>query len=249
MADAIAGSQRREDSTFDGLMREADVAMYAAMAKGKNRVEQYDAGLDDLALARLALKADVGDAAGRGELVLDYQPIVDLDTGLLVGLEALVRWQHPTRGLLPPSPFIEVAEETGAIIDIGAFVLETAANQIQRWQRRYGLPALSMSVNVSVRRSPPTRSTPCWPCRCRCRTSDSSHPSALLNSRRPTRHRPIARNAWRAPNGPNAQHGSELRCTDKTRHDTTRHDQCGSSRLRGRGPTPPGQECGARLRP
>ena len=141
---------RQAHSTFDELMREADVAMYAAKARGKNRVEQYDAGLDDLAVARYELKTDVDGAADRGELVLDYQPIVDLETGLLVGLEALVRWQHPNRGLLPPSAFIEVAEETGAIIGIGAFVLETATRQLQQWQRRYGLPDLCMSVNVSV---------------------------------------------------------------------------------------------------
>jgi diguanylate cyclase (GGDEF)-like protein len=147
---SVGMAMRREDSTFDGLMREADVAMYAAKGKGKNRVERYDAGLDDLAIARHVLKADLDGAASRGELVLDYQPVVDLDTGLLVGLEALVRWQHPTRGLLPPSTFIELAEETGAIIGIGAFVLETAARQTQLWQRRYGLPDLWLSVNVSV---------------------------------------------------------------------------------------------------
>ena len=147
---SVGLAMRQDHSTFDGLMREADVAMYAAKGKGKNRVERYDAGLDDLAVARHALKADLGGAADRGELVLDYQPMVDLDTGLLVGLEALVRWQHPTRGLLPPSAFIELAEETGAIIGIGAFVLETATRQVQRWQRRYGLPELWVSVNVSV---------------------------------------------------------------------------------------------------
>jgi diguanylate cyclase (GGDEF)-like protein len=142
---------RHEHSTLEGLMREADVAMYAAKAKGKNRVEAYDAGLDDVAIARQGLKADVGTAAARGELVLDYQPIVDLDTGRFVGLEALVRWQHPSRGLLPPSEFIELAEETGAIVDIGAFVLEKAARQVQSWRRRYGQPDLWLSVNVSVR--------------------------------------------------------------------------------------------------
>jgi diguanylate cyclase (GGDEF)-like protein len=141
---------RHDRSTFDELMREADVGMYAAKAKGKNRVEQYDAALDDLTMARHQLKADVCTAADRGELVLDYQPLVDLDSGQLLGLEALVRWQHPSRGLLPPSAFIDVAEETGAIIGIGAYVLETAADQLRRWQRRYALPELSMSVNVSV---------------------------------------------------------------------------------------------------
>jgi diguanylate cyclase (GGDEF)-like protein len=147
---SIGLAMRHQHSTFDGLMREADVAMYAAKGKGKNRVEQYDASLDDLAVARHALKADLAGAADRGEFVLDYQPIVDLNTGLLAGLETLVRWQHPTRGLLPPSTFIEVAEETGDIIDIGTFVLETATRQAQQWQRRYRRPELLMSVNVSV---------------------------------------------------------------------------------------------------
>jgi diguanylate cyclase (GGDEF)-like protein len=147
---SIGLAVRHDHSTFDELMREADVAMYAAKAKGKNRVEQYDAALDDLALARHQLKADVGTAASRGELVLDYQPMVDLNSGQLRGLEALVRWQHPLHGLLPPSAFIDVAEETGAIISIGAYVMETATDQLRRWQRRYGLPELWMSVNVSV---------------------------------------------------------------------------------------------------
>jgi diguanylate cyclase (GGDEF)-like protein len=147
---SVGLAMRRDDSTRDGLMREADVAMYAAKAKGKNRVERYDAGLDDLAVARNLLKLDLGDAVDKGELVLDYQPMVDLESGLLVGVEALVRWQHPTRGLLPPSEFIELAEETGAILSIGAFVLSHAAEQVQVWQRRYGLPTLWLSVNVSV---------------------------------------------------------------------------------------------------
>jgi diguanylate cyclase (GGDEF)-like protein len=148
---SVGLAMRRPDSTPVGLMRQADVAMYAAKAKGKSRVENYDADLDEAALARSVLKTDLAGAATRGELVLDYQPVVDLETGLLVGLEALVRWQHPTRGLLPPSEFIEVAEQTGDIVSIGSFVLRTAASQLLGWQRRYGLPHLWMSVNVSVR--------------------------------------------------------------------------------------------------
>jgi len=147
---SVGLAMRQDVSTFDALMREADVAMYAAKGKGKNRVERYDAGLDGLVVARHLLKADVGAAADRGELVLDYQPVVDLETGALVGLEALVRWLHPTQGLLPPSAFIDVAEETGAIIGIGAWVLATATHQVHCWQRRYGLPGLWISVNVSV---------------------------------------------------------------------------------------------------
>jgi diguanylate cyclase (GGDEF)-like protein len=147
---SVGLAMRSENSTAAGLMREADVAMYAAKGRGKNRVEAYDAGLDDLAMARHLLKTDLDGAADRGELVLDYQPVVDLDTGMLLGAEALVRWQHATRGLLPPSQFIELAEETGAIVGIGAFVLRTAAAQLRLWQRRYRLPELWMSVNVSV---------------------------------------------------------------------------------------------------
>jgi len=84
------------------------------------------------------------------ELIVDYQPVVDIGTGTLVGLEALVRWRHPTRGLLPPAAFIGPAEESGAVISIGDWVLATATSQLTRWQRRYGLPDLWMSVNVSV---------------------------------------------------------------------------------------------------
>jgi len=102
-------------------------------------------------------KADLADVAERltevaerGELVIEYQPIVDLTDGTFVGVEALVRWQHPTRGLLPPSAFIELAEHTGAIVGIGSWVLETAACQLLSWQRRYGLRELWLSVNVSA---------------------------------------------------------------------------------------------------
>ena len=148
---SVGMAMRRDGSTLDALMRDADVAMYAAKAKGKNRVEHYDVGLHDLAVERLALSAELGGAVERGELVVEYQPVVDLETGEIVGLEALVRWLHPTRGLLPPSAFIELAEETGAIIGIGASVMDTAAHQLRQWQARYNLPKLSMSVNVSVR--------------------------------------------------------------------------------------------------
>jgi diguanylate cyclase len=148
---SVGMAMRREHSTVDALMRDADVAMYAAKAKGKNRVEHYDADLHDLAVERQVLMVELGGAVERGELVVEYQPVVDLKTGGIEGLEALVRWQHATQGLLPPSAFIGLAEETGAIIGIGAWVMETAARQLRQWQLRYNLPKLSMSVNVSVR--------------------------------------------------------------------------------------------------
>jgi diguanylate cyclase (GGDEF)-like protein len=147
---SVGMALRREGSTLDTLMRDADVAMYAAKAKGKGRVEYYNADLHDLEVERQLLKVELGGALERGEFVVEYQPAVDLATGELVGLEALVRWQHATRGLLPPSTFIGLAEESGAIVGIGALVMATAAHQLRQWQHRYNLPALWMSVNVSV---------------------------------------------------------------------------------------------------
>jgi diguanylate cyclase (GGDEF)-like protein len=147
---SVGLAMRTEGSNFDTLMRQADIAMYAAKGKGKNRVERYDGRLDELAGRRLLLKGEVGGAAARGELVAHYQPVIDLETGRFVGVEALVRWQHPTLGLLPPAAFIEVAEETGAIRSIGAWMLETATRQVQEWRRRFGLDGLWLSVNVSV---------------------------------------------------------------------------------------------------
>jgi diguanylate cyclase (GGDEF)-like protein len=141
---------RGEHSTYVDLMHQADVAMYAAKGRGKSRVERYDPGLEQSAAARQELRAEIALAVTRKELVVEYQPLVDLDTGDLVGVEALVRWRHPTRGLLPPSEFIPAAEDGGTIVGIGDFVLRTAAADLLRWQRRYGRPELWVSVNVSV---------------------------------------------------------------------------------------------------
>jgi diguanylate cyclase (GGDEF)-like protein len=110
----------RQDSDPDSLMVEADVAMYIAKSLGKNRVEHYDVTLHETISAHQALKVDLFAAAARNELVLEYQPIVDLDAGDVAAVEALVRWQHPVRGLLPPSAFIGIAEESGAILSVGA---------------------------------------------------------------------------------------------------------------------------------
>jgi EAL domain-containing protein (putative c-di-GMP-specific phosphodiesterase class I) len=118
---------------------------------GKNRVERYDVALHETVIEHQALRADLSAAASGEELVIEYQPIVDLATGSVEALEALVRWQHPTRGLLPPSAFIGIAEDSGAILSIGSWVLETGARQLVNWQRRYRLPELSLSVNVSMR--------------------------------------------------------------------------------------------------
>ena len=136
--------------SLDEVMQDADMAMYSAKGQGKNRVECYDASLHIAVVEHHGLKADVSHAAEREELVLDYQPVIDLITGDLIGVEALVRWQHPTRGLLPPSAFIDLAEKTGAMSGIGLWVLDEAIRQMDSWQRRYHLPELVLAVNVSA---------------------------------------------------------------------------------------------------
>jgi EAL domain-containing protein (putative c-di-GMP-specific phosphodiesterase class I) len=125
--------------------------MYTAKGNGKHRAEVYDGGDNNQIAMRHRLKAELSTATTLDQLILDYQPIGDLHTGTLVGLEALARWQHPTQGLLPPSAFIALAEESGAILGVGAWALETAAKQLKLWQVRYRRPDLWMSVNVSVR--------------------------------------------------------------------------------------------------
>jgi diguanylate cyclase (GGDEF)-like protein len=139
-----------EDADLESVMRKADLAMYSAKGKGKNRTEWYDASLSEVLAEQQALKRDVMVAADAGELRLDYQPVYDLTTGALRGVEALVRWQHPTRGLLPPSAFISLAEAAGAIESLGSWVLRTAARQMSRWQQQFALPELWLSVNVSM---------------------------------------------------------------------------------------------------
>jgi diguanylate cyclase (GGDEF)-like protein len=148
---SVGVAMRHADSRVGSIMQQADMAMYSAKGHGKNRVECYDQSLHRAEEEHRALKADIHAAAGRDELVLDYQPVVDLDTGALIAVEALVRWQHPTRGLLPPSAFIELAEQTGAIIGIGEWVLRTATEQMHNWQRRYLQAPLAVAVNVSAR--------------------------------------------------------------------------------------------------
>ncbi|MCW2544986.1 MAG: domain S-box-containing protein/diguanylate cyclase protein [Frankiales bacterium] len=135
---------------LDEVLQEADMAMYSAKGQGKNRVECYDSSLHLAVVEHHGLKADVAHAVEREELVLDYQPVINLVTGELTGVEALVRWQHPTRGLLPPSAFIDLAEKTGAMSRIGLWVLEESVRQMDNWQRRYDLPDLVLAVNVSA---------------------------------------------------------------------------------------------------
>jgi len=136
----------------DELLRNADVAMYAAKAGGKDRFELFRPDMHADMLQRLELEAELRHATDRGELVLHYQPIVELVSGRITRVEALVRWNHPTRGLLPPMAFIPLAEERGMIGPIGRWVLLEACQQARRWQDRFpDAPPLALHVNLSGR--------------------------------------------------------------------------------------------------
>ena len=132
------------------LIERADIAMYRAKQLGRNNFQFYDAGLDAESQARMQLEADLRLALEREEFVLHYQPKVDPHTGRIAGAEALVRWRHPTQGMVPPIRFIPLAEETGLIVPLGAWVMRAACKQNMAW-RRMGLGRLRIAVNVSAR--------------------------------------------------------------------------------------------------
>ncbi len=134
------------------LLRDADTAMYRAKNLGKNRYEIFSSNMRSQVLALSQLENDLRRAIERQEFQLFYQPIVSLDNQDLVGLEALVRWHHPERGLILPSEFVPMAEEAGLIIPLGWWVLAQACHQMQVWQRHYSLAAdLQLNVNISSR--------------------------------------------------------------------------------------------------
>ncbi len=136
----------------EDVLRNADIAMYRAKERGKMRYEIFKPELFTQAVAVLQLENDLKLAVERREFVLFYQPIVSMSTGALHGFEALVRWQHPVRGLLAPDAFIPAAEESDAILVIGQLVLEEACLQARTWQDMFGRrPALTISVNVSAK--------------------------------------------------------------------------------------------------
>jgi diguanylate cyclase (GGDEF)-like protein len=138
------------DRTADALLRNADLAMYLAKAQGKNRMVAYADGMAEAARRRADLAQDLADAADSGQLAVHYQPTVRLADGRTTGFEALVRWNHPDRGLVPPVEFIPLAEETGAIARIGRWVLRQALRQGAEWTASTGTP-LRMAVNLSPR--------------------------------------------------------------------------------------------------
>jgi diguanylate cyclase (GGDEF)-like protein len=148
----LALDQVGDDVTADELLRDADTAMYRAKANGRGGMAVFEPSMLAHQLARLELDAELRTAVERGELFVVYQPIVDLSNGTIAAVEALVRWDHPTRGKLAPSDFIDVSEESGQIVSIGAWVVNEACQQARQWQmqRRAGRE-LRVSVNTSAR--------------------------------------------------------------------------------------------------
>ena len=136
------------------LLKNADTAMSRAKAAGKNTYQFFTAKMNEAALERLILENQLRKALTNNELCVYYQPQIELKSGHLIGMEALLRWQHPELGLLSPIKFIPLAEEIGLIIDIGEWVLQTACQQNKAWQRA-GLPPIRVSVNVSSRQFRP----------------------------------------------------------------------------------------------
>jgi len=134
----------------DEVLRDADIAMYHAKARGKNRAELFDAPMHRHLVQALELETALRRAVDRGELEMHYQPIISMSEGRVVGLEALVRWRHPERGLVRPNDFIPFAEEIGLIVPIGWWTIHEVCRNMRRWRRELGaaLP-LSVSVNVS----------------------------------------------------------------------------------------------------
>jgi len=134
------------------LLRKADIAMSGAKGRGKARYQMFDPGMNARTLKRLGLKSALRRALDREEFVVHYQPKVSLETGNILGLEALVRWERPEYGLVPPSEFIPVAEDTGLIIDIGRWVLKETCVQVRLWQDRFPSESpLQANVNLSAR--------------------------------------------------------------------------------------------------
>jgi diguanylate cyclase (GGDEF)-like protein/PAS domain S-box-containing protein len=144
---SLSGYNRPED-----MLRDADTAMYRAKAAGRSRHQIFDADMHERAMTLLRLETDLRHAIERGELLAYYQPIIDLTNRALLGFEALARWRHPERGLVPPDVFIPVAEETGLVGVIGELMLKEACQQMKMWQDRYPrTPPLGISVNISTR--------------------------------------------------------------------------------------------------
>lgn len=140
-----------EYDDIQDLLRDADIAMYHAKANGKARYTIFEATMHTRAMRRLTMQTELLSASEREEFRLLYQPIVSLDDGRIIGVEALIRWQHPQYGELSHSDFGAVAEESGLIVRVGQWVLLNAARQITAWQSQFDVPSLALHVNLSSR--------------------------------------------------------------------------------------------------
>ena len=139
-------------TTAEALLRAADLAMYDAKLRGKGCYAVFQDGMQQAAMRRVELENDLRRAVRQDELLLHYQPIVEVPSGRITGVEALVRWNHPTKGLVPPNDFIPVAEDSDLVVDLGRWVLWEAATQLKDWHDRYPEAApFSMSVNLAAR--------------------------------------------------------------------------------------------------
>jgi EAL domain-containing protein (putative c-di-GMP-specific phosphodiesterase class I) len=149
---ASVGIASSQDRAGDDLLRNADLAMYRAKSAGKGRFQQFEAGMHVVVLERLELEVDLQRALHRRELEVHFQPIVELATGRTVAVEALLRWNHPTRGLIGPDEFIPMAEETGAIHAFGQWVLSEACRQAVEWNAGVcSDDPIAIGVNLSGR--------------------------------------------------------------------------------------------------
>ena len=149
---AVAQPDDAEIDDVESLMRNADVAMYMAKERGKNRYQMFEPAMHETALRRLELKADMQRALEHDEFILHYQPVIELESGRISGVEALIRWIHPERGLIPPLDFIPLAEETGLIVPIGRWVMQEACRYAATLHERFPTePRIHMAVNLSAK--------------------------------------------------------------------------------------------------
>ena len=137
------------NTEVDHLMKNADTAMYRAKANGKSNFVVYDEGMNDHAVERLEIETGLRKAVINGEISIQYQPLIDLETNAMKGAEALARWNHPTKGAITPGRFIPIAEETGIIVPLGYWILEEACRQTAEWREQFDLEAFTISINLS----------------------------------------------------------------------------------------------------
>ena len=148
----IAMAEPGDDLNGSRLVEDADAAMYRAKERGGARTELFDMAMRERAVEELSIEQELQQGLERGELRLFYQPLVSLDDGEMVGAEALIRWEHPERGLLTPDKFLPVAEESGLIVQVGAWAVDEACRRLRDWDRRngHGSP-FTLAVNLSAR--------------------------------------------------------------------------------------------------